>query len=201
MLKKLHRIIFPTVGNTTQCNGIKPDRISNTTQKERIDIHIMEYESQYIWYKIHADLTSYKMLIKIKRLIKLRISVIYILKYYYKLTFFWREPMNKKNVIDRKIVGTTYRKNNHAGLAYQLITFPSLVRISAINVHESIDTSHETIIAPVHNNKCFKYIDFFVSKLKFKILITLKLHVNKFDLILCTYLDEHFVYLNISSIY
>lgn len=92
--------------------------------------------------------------------------------------------MNKKNVIDMKIVGTTYRKNNHAGLAYQLITFPSLVRISAINVHESIDISHETIIAPVHNNKCFKYIDFFVSKLKFEILIILKLYVNKFDLIL-----------------
>lgn len=75
--------------------------------------------------------------------------------------------MYKKNIIDTKIVGHTYRKNNHAGLAYQLITFPSLVRTSAINVHENIHTNHDTIIAPVHSNKCSKYTDLFTSELGF----------------------------------
>lgn len=61
------------------------------------------------------------------------------------------------------MVGQTYKKNSHAGLAYQLITFPSLVRIMAINVQENIDTTHETMITPMHISTCLMYIPLLIS--------------------------------------
>jgi len=62
-----------------------------------------------------------------------------------------------------KIVGQIYKKNNHAGLAYQLITFPSFVRIKAINVQEDMDAKHERKITPIHIMTYFAYIDVLTS--------------------------------------
>lgn len=62
-----------------------------------------------------------------------------------------------------KTVGQTYKKNNHAGLTYQLITFPNFVRVSAIAVHVNEDRSHELTITAMHINKCFRYVNFLAS--------------------------------------
>lgn len=79
------------------------------------------------------------------------------------LAFFCLDAICKNTIIDIKIVGQTYKKNSHAGLAYQLITFPSLVRNRAIKVQENIDANHEIMITPTHISTCLMYIQFLIS--------------------------------------
>lgn len=61
------------------------------------------------------------------------------------------------------MVGQTYRKNSHAGLAYQLITFPNLVNVKATNVQKDADITHEITIDPTHIATCFAYTDLLTS--------------------------------------
>ena len=56
-------------------------------------------------------------------------------------------------------VGQTYRKNNHPGRAYQLITLPSFVNTKAMIVTETIDNIQEDITIIMHNISCFMYVD------------------------------------------
>jgi len=79
------------------------------------------------------------------------------------LAFLCLDPICKNTIIDTKVVGQMYKKNSHAGLAYQLITFPSLVRIRAINVQENMDASHETMIIPTHIITCLMYVHLLIS--------------------------------------
>ena len=56
-------------------------------------------------------------------------------------------------------VGQMYRKNNHPGRAYQLITLPSFVNSKEIIVTETTDIIQEDITITTHNISCFMYVD------------------------------------------
>lgn len=79
------------------------------------------------------------------------------------LTFFCFDPTYKNIIIDTKTVGQIYKKSNHAGLAYQLITLPNFVKIMAISVQENVDINHEPITVPIHIINCFMYFDLLTS--------------------------------------
>lgn len=79
------------------------------------------------------------------------------------LAFLCLDPMCRNTIIDTKVVGQMYKKNSHAGLAYQLITFPSLVKIRAINVQENMDANHEMMTIPTHIVTYLMYVHLLIS--------------------------------------